>query len=87
MAKKKKQKLFTLAHAKRLADILEAEGWTVYAEDQEAKCAKCNERQKIEWDYCPACGHNHSEDPAVVSDFERRQTLLFLRETLNELLS
>lgn len=83
----KKKKLFTLAHAKKLAEILEAEGWTVYVEDQEARCAGCGEHQKIEWDYCPSCGHDHSEDPAVVDDYERQQTHKFLQEVLNGLLS
>ena len=81
-----KKKRFTLAHAKRLADILEAEGWMVYSDDQLAKCHSCGENQNIEWDYCPFCGHDHSDNPAVVDDYDRKQTQKFLMEALNELL-
>ena len=82
-----KRARFTDKQAKFLCDSLEANGWTVFEKNESLACPSCGEGQEIEWDYCPYCGADHSENPCERDSIAISRTVELVRELVEEALS
>jgi hypothetical protein len=78
---------FTVAHAKRLAEILEDHGWNIY-NDGELYCWKCGEtlstKERLVYKFCPDCGASFTKKPPTPDKDILASTHRFIAECVRQ---